>query len=148
MTKKLMWLPVLGLFLISISAGCVPVPVVVRVPPRVKWVPITIKAIGNGAPPANAVNPAQARLLAERAAKLDAYRNLLEQAYGVRITTDTSVRDFITQNDSIRTRVDGYVQGARVTGTRYEPDGAVQVDMEIVLLEDFRNLFPQPAPQP
>lgn len=147
MTKKLLWLPVLGLFLINVSAGCVPVPVVVKAP-RVKWVPITIKTVGNGAPPANAVNPAQARLLAERAAKLDAYRNLLEQAYGVRISTDTSVRDFITQNDSIRTRVDGYVQGARVTETRYEPDGAVQVSMEIVLLEDFRNLFPQPAAQP
>lgn len=146
--KRMMWLPVLGLFLINISAGCVPVPIVVRVPPAAKWVPITVKAVGNGAPPGSAVNPAQARLLAERAAKLDAYRNLLEQAYGVRISTDTSVRDFITQNDSIRTRVDGYIQGARVVNTRYEPDGAVQVDMEIVLLEDFRNLFPQPAAQP
>ncbi len=44
-----------------------------------------LTAKGAGAPPANAVKPIQARPMTERAAKVDAMRNLREQAYGVMI---------------------------------------------------------------
>ena len=43
--------------------------------PEGEWVPITITAKGGGAPPPNAVSAAQARLMTERAAKVDAMRN-------------------------------------------------------------------------
>ena len=39
-------------------------------PPEGEWVPIKVTAKGGGAPPPNAVNQAQARLMAERAAKV------------------------------------------------------------------------------
>jgi hypothetical protein len=108
----------------------------------VAWQEVTIRATGNGAPPARAVNPAQARLMTERAAKLDALRNLSEQAQGINISARTSVRDFITQNDSIRSRVDAYIRGAKVVHTTYHEDGGVEVEMEVSLRQDFRQIFP------
>jgi hypothetical protein len=106
-----------------------------------QWSPIKITARGGGAPPPNAINPAQARLMAERAAKVDAMRNLVEQAYGVRIDSRTTVRDFVTQSDTIKARVRAYIQGARVIDTRHLSDGSVEVEMELILGYEFRRMF-------
>jgi hypothetical protein len=129
---------VLAVFAVMVLTGCYVAPV----QPTAEWVPIKLTAKGGGAPPAKAVNPAQARLMTERAAKLDAYRNLLEQAYGVNIESKTTVRDFITQNDTIRAKVEAYIKGAKIVDTRYLDDGGVEVEMEIVLGYEFRRLFP------
>ncbi len=107
--------------------------------PGADWIPVRISAKGAGAPPATAVNQAQARLMAERAAKVDALRNLLEQAYGVTISSSTTVRNFITENDTIRARVDAYIKGARIVDTRYLSDGSAEVEMEISLDYEFRG---------
>ena len=109
--------------------------------PEGEWVPIKVTAKGGGAPPANAVNQAQARLMAERAAKVDAMRNLLEQTYGVTIKSRTTVKDFITQNDTIKARVNAYIKGAKVIDTKYLSDGSVEVEMEIILDYEFRRIF-------
>lgn len=130
-----------AVFMVMIITGCVAVPVQ-ETQPRDEWVPVKISAKGGGAPPPNAVNQAQARLMTERAAKVDAMRNLLEQAYGVAISSNTTVRDFITQNDTIRARVDGYIKGAKVIDTRYLSDGSAEVEMEIILGYEFRRIFP------
>lgn len=131
---------ILAVFSVMVLTGCYVVPV--QPTPTAEWVPIKIIAKGGGAPPAKAVNAAQARLMTERAAKLDAYRNLLEEAYGVTIQSSTTVRDFITQNDTIRARVEAYIKGAKVVDTRYLDDGGVEVEMELVLGYEFRRLFP------
>ncbi|MBA4374224.1 MAG: hypothetical protein C0402_15340 [Thermodesulfovibrio sp.] len=109
--------------------------------PEGEWVPVKVTAKGGGAPPPNAVNQAQARLMAERAAKVDAMRNLLEQTYGVRIKSRTTVKDFITQNDTIKARVNAYIKGAKVIDTKYLSDGSVEVEMEIILDYEFRRIF-------
>jgi hypothetical protein len=57
-------------------------------------------------------NPAQQRLLAIRAAKLDAYRALTEQVYGQQLDANTTVADMTVLNDTFRTRVEGVVYGA------------------------------------
>ncbi len=110
--------------------------------PEGEWVPIKVTAKGGGAPPASAVNQAQARLMAERAAKVDAMRNLLEQAYGVTIKSRTTVKDFITQNDTIKAKVNAFIKGAKVIDTKYLSDGGVEVEMEITLGYEFRRIFP------
>ncbi|WP_158269596.1 LPP20 family lipoprotein [Desulfonatronum sp. SC1] len=112
-------------------------------PPPPRWEPITLRANGQGAPPERAINPAQARMMTERAAKLDGYRNLLEQAYGVNISAQSNVRNFVLQNDTVRSRVDAYIRGARVVDTIYHDDGGVEVLMEITLGDDFRRMFPR-----
>jgi hypothetical protein len=79
--------------------------------------------------------------MALRAAKVDAYRNLLEQTYGVRIQGDTTVRDFITQNDVVRSKVDGFVRGSREMSNRTLSDGTVEVELEITLDQFFYDYF-------
>jgi len=56
--------------------------------------------------------PAQQRLLAIRASKLDAYRALTEQVYGQYLDASTTVADMVVMNDTFRTRVEGVVYGA------------------------------------
>ena len=74
----------------------------------------------------------QARLLAERAAEIDATRKLLERIQGLRLTSDTLVRDFITETDEIRTRARGLVRGAGVVSKYLHADElVVEVTMEI-----------------
>jgi hypothetical protein len=80
--------------------------------------------------------------MAERAAKVDGYRNLLEQTYGLQVVGTTSVRDFVTQSDSVRTQVDAFIRGAKVVDTRMLDDGSVEADMEVTLGKEFWVLFP------
>ena len=109
--------------------------------PTAQWVPIILRATGGGAPPEKAINPAQARLMTERAAKLDAYRNLLEQGLWRGHRANSSVRDFVLKDDTIRSRVEAYIRGAKVIDTRYKDDGGVEVEMEVTLGYDFRQMF-------
>lgn len=144
MTKKTIFLLLGLLFIVS---GCYIMPAQQLAPepapsPQGEWAPIIIRATGGGAPPEKAINPAQARLMAERAAKLDAYRNLLEQAYGVNISSKSTVRNFALQNDVIRSRVEAYIRGAKIIDTRHLDDGGVEVEMEVTLGYDFRRIFP------
>ncbi len=144
MNKKILF-SVLLVAVLSLS-GCYIIPVEERKAPQpanpvVAWQPVTIRAIGHGAPPARSVNAAQARIMTERAAKMDAYRNLLEQAYGVNISSRSYVRDFILKNDSVKARVDAYVRGAKVVHTIFHDDGGVEVEMEVTLRQDFRHIF-------
>jgi hypothetical protein len=98
---------------------------------EIDWSEQVIRATGSGAPKPDAPNIAAARLGAERAAKADALRNILEIIKGVRIDSETLVVNAMTQNDVIRTRVQGIVRGARTVNTRYLSDGAVEVTVEI-----------------
>lgn len=91
-----------------------------------------LRAKGFGVPPPEQdLTPAEKGLLAKRAGKLDALRNLAEQVYGVRISGNTLVRDFVTRSDDIRSRVFSYIQGARVVSEQLQPDGSYQVEVEI-----------------
>jgi hypothetical protein len=75
------------------------------------------------------------------AVRLDAYRNLLERAYGVAIRAKSTVRDFILKDDTIRSRVEAYIRGAKVIDTVYKDDGGVEVEMEVTLGYEFRQIF-------
>jgi hypothetical protein len=94
---------------------------------EVNWSKKTIIATGSGAPALkNADNVAQVRLAAERAAKIDAFRNVVEALKGIRINgLDTAAAPL---NDAqIRTQVQGIVQGCKTVDTRYYSDGGVDV---------------------
>ncbi|MBA4374222.1 MAG: hypothetical protein C0402_15330 [Thermodesulfovibrio sp.] len=109
--------------------------------PDERWGPVLLKATGSGIAPPNAVNPPQARLMALRAAKVDAMRNLLEQTQGVTIISDTRIEDFVTKSDMIKARVDAFIKGAWVSEERELADGTMEVDMEIALGIGFRRMF-------
>ncbi len=96
-----------------------------------KW-PGTIQATGQAAIDTNNENKAQAELMAKRGAELDARRKLAEQLDGLMITSATSVKDFITQSDDIRTSMLTFQQGATVVeGSQKIADGIATVTVEI-----------------
>jgi hypothetical protein len=57
-------------------------------------------------------NKIQAKLLAKRAARVDAQRNLLEMVEGVRLTSGTTVKDAQLESDLVANRVKGLLRGA------------------------------------
>jgi len=80
-----------------------------------------------------AANAAQARAMAERAAQVVAYRNLLEAVKGVRVDSTTTVENFMVSSDIIRTEVSGIIQGATVMDKKYMSDGSVEVTVGMKL---------------
>lgn len=108
-------------------------------PGSINWTSGEVYATGTGAPPPNAANPAQARAMAERAAQVVAYRNLLEVVKGVRVDSETVVENFLTKSDVIRTKVDGIVKGARLVKKHYLSDGSVEVLVAMPMKGEFLN---------
>tara|TARA_X000000950_G_C13377764_1_gene443073 strand:- start:15 stop:515 length:501 start_codon:yes stop_codon:yes gene_type:complete len=83
-------------------------------------------------------NVAQKRLMAIRAARMAAMRELAEQIHGLKIDSRTTVIDLVTQNDTFRTMVQGTIRGAKTV--RINPTGddtyetVLEIDREIMLL--------------
>ncbi len=114
---------------------------------KVDWSTGVITAVGIGAPPASPANPAQARAMAERAAQVVAYRNLLESVKGVRVDSQTTVENFMVTSDVIRTQVSGFVQGATIMDKKYMSDGSVEVTVGMKLTGALADqLLPKTAP--
>lgn len=92
------------------------------------------------------VRPASANernnLLAYRAAKIDALRNLGEEIYGLRLDSQTTVENYTIRSDRIKSRLDMVVQGAREVAATNMADGSVEVTVEITL-SDVENIFGQ-----
>ena len=81
------------------------------------------------------------RLMAVRAARLDGLRRLSERIYGLTITSETSVRDFVAESDEIKTAMAAFIRGARERGIRYHADELiVEVEMEVTLRQLLINL--------
>jgi hypothetical protein len=71
------------------------------------------------------------RLMAIRAARMDALRDLTEQVHGIRLSAQTSVHDMVVQDDSLRAMVEGTIRGARTLRiTPRDPD-AYEVQMAL-----------------
>lgn len=80
----------------------------------------------------------QKRLMAIRAARIDATRNLTEQIHGMKISSRTTMIDAIVQNDTLRATVEGTIRGARTV--RINPVGS---DTYEVVLELDRDMIRQ-----
>jgi hypothetical protein len=87
--------------------------------------------------------------MALRAAQVDAYRNLLEVVQGVRVDSETEVKDFTVASDTIRAKVEGLVKGAQVVKRDYLSDGTVEVTLRMPILGEFAStILPLPKPGP
>lgn len=95
-----------------------------------------LKAVGYApisAQPGN--NESQRTLLAIKASKLEAYRELAEQVYGQRISAGTTVQNSIAHNDQLQSQVQGVIKGAQVIKTYAVGDTyatELQLDMKRV----------------
>jgi hypothetical protein len=94
---------------------------------QVDWSKKTVTATGSGAPSLKAANVAVARLGAERAAKLDAYRNVLEAVRGVRVSGKQTAGEAADASPEVKARLEGVVQGFKTLDTKYYSDGGVDV---------------------
>jgi hypothetical protein len=111
----------------------------------INWEGQVLRATGSGAPDLKAANPAQARLGAERAAKLDAFRNLLEQAKGIQVSAGRTVGDEWARDDA-KGRVEGAIKGYKVVARRYFSDSGVELDVEVPLAALTAALAPAQDP--
>ncbi len=99
---------------------------------EVNWSSKTVTATGSGTFSNSSSNAAQARLGATRAAKMDAYRNLLEIVKGVNLSSQSTVGNAMTSTD-IKSKIEGVVKGAEVSDTKYFSDGGVDVVLKMSL---------------
>src|SRR5205814_2613330 len=88
---------------------------------------------GQGAPDLNSPSVAVARLGAERAAKLDAFRNALESLKGMQLQSGGSVGSLLQDDETLTGRVEGTLKGVKPIKTRYFSDGGVTLDIEVPL---------------
>jgi len=71
------------------------------------------------------------RLLAMRAARLDALRDLTEQIHGIRISSTSLLRDAVLRNDQLAAHVEGTLRGARTVSIQPQGDDGYSVVMEL-----------------
>lgn len=102
-----------------------------------EWKGKIIRATGYGAPRPG-TSGGQAKLLAQRAALMDAYRKLSEQIYGLKIKGETTVRDFVTENDVVESETAGFIRGAKEVDRKENPDGTWEVTVEVNTLDLYR----------
>lgn len=90
---------------------------------------------------------AQKRLMAIRAARMAAMRELAEQIHGLKVDGSTTVIDLMVQNDTFRGIVTGTIRGARTV--RINPTGAdtyeivLEIDREMIayLIDSARQVI-------
>jgi len=110
-----------GLILIGILSGlsgCAsqsPTPVSHWEPaPLLPLQPATIRVSGHGTVrPDGGLTVSQMKLMAQRAARMDAYRLITEHVYGLKLTGNTTVADTVVKNDVVKSYVNGFIRGAR-----------------------------------
>ena len=101
---------------------------------RIDWEKGLVIATGYGAYDLNDKHVGRSRLMALRAAEINAKRNLLETIQGVRIDSETIVENFQTKSDIIRSSMSGFIKGAKRYGEeRYQSDATVEVDVSVPL---------------
>ena len=80
------------------------------------------------------------KILAKRAAEADAYRKLGERLLGVKVSSDTTVRDLAVNSDEVVKTMAGWIRGAEVTEIQCQSDGACAVTMQINLGDVLRTI--------
>jgi outer membrane murein-binding lipoprotein Lpp len=108
-------------------------------------VPTKVSATGYGAEDKfKDHTPGQRRLLAIRAAKMDAFRSLAEAVRGFNISGHTSVNAAITESDKYKSYVDAFIRGAQVTDITPLKQGTYEVTVELVLDKRFFECLDNP----
>lgn len=97
----------------------------------IDWENKIVYAVGDGAPPKNAENPAQARARSKRAAIDEAYARLLETINEVKVDAESTTRNFINENRTVQTKVSGLIKNAEVVEQAQASDGSYQVKMKM-----------------
>lgn len=101
----------------------------------VDWENGVIRATGFGAGKASfrKKNPGLYREQSRRAATMDAQRRLAEVAEGVRVTSDSTLKDLELDNDIVKTTVNAIIKNMSEVDVQYLDDGNCRVVLEMPL---------------
>jgi hypothetical protein len=100
---------------------------------RINWSMRVVSVTGSGPPSSKAPNVAVARLGAERAAKADAVRNLLEALRGLQVTGASTPATLLEKIPDLKGRLEAVARGFKALDTRYYADGGVDLVVELPL---------------
>ncbi len=147
MTLRLLSLSVLALS--ALLAGCESIPLNVPKSDTSMITPLvekreTLVATGYAVIGVqNHKNPAQQRLMAIRASKLDAYRALTEQVYGQQLDASTTVADMTIMSDTFRAKVEGVIYGAVLVSITPVGDDTYETTLSLdqQVVRDLRALY-------
>ncbi|RMH69108.1 MAG: hypothetical protein D6675_13895 [Gemmatimonadetes bacterium] len=84
------------------------------------------------------------RPVAIKAAKLDAFRNLLDQVKRVQLDGTTTVESQMLASDYLHTQVEGVVKNFEVTNTQYRNDGTVEITVQLSLYGELADILLPP----
>ncbi len=100
----------------------------------IDWTNGIIYAVGMGVPNPNLKTKAQRSYSAYRAAMITAMRNLLQMVEGINITSNTTVKMGMLEDDTIHAQVQGKIQHVQEAGKpKYMNDGSVFVTMKMYM---------------
>ena len=102
-----------------------------RLPVKVVEIP-TITGVGFSAvsiQPGKNLN--QKRIMAIKAARFDALRQLTEQIHGIQLTGSTKIAEAIVQSDTLRADIQGVILGARTVKIEPSSSDTYEVVVEI-----------------
>jgi hypothetical protein len=96
-----------------------------------------IDVTGNSALPGS---EGHAKILAKRAAELDAYRRLAATMIGIKINGETTVRDLALENDRVTSALAAVLKGAETKKVAYDPlDASCKVTMSLKIADVIRT---------
>ena len=111
------------------------------------WDSATVTVVGTGIAPPTAVTPVQARMLARRAAVVDAYRQLAESIKGVNVDAETTVENMMVTSDTVVTKVNACIKGAVVVAEQEISGGGYEVTMTVPLFGVTNSIAQAVIPQ-
>lgn len=105
-----------------------------------------LRAVGYAPISAQGGNDSQIRqIMAMRASKLDAYRELAEQVYGYQIKGKSEVKNLIAQDDQLKAKVEGVIRGARLVKSYPVGDTyATELELDMKLVFDLYRINTRP----
>lgn len=116
------------------------------------WSTGTATATGLGVPPKSSSSAAQAREMTRTAAWSVALANLLEVVNGIQVNAQNTVKNYVTTNAEVQTRVEGMVKQATVIEEQELPTGefktTVQMQVAGELTEHLTSTGPTPVTTP
>jgi len=130
MNRTWTWLVVcVGVLLSSrgLSLEDTPLPKEVRDPTEVFSARMMVVKGKGVAPSDRPLNAGQKEIMALRAAKVVALRELAETLSGVRVAGETCVQDAAARSDQVKATVDGIIKGAEVVHESYDPNKEIGI---------------------
>lgn len=77
------------------------------------------------------LNTSSKRLMAIKASKLDAYRELAEQVYGQKVDGEQELSNLVLTNNQLKSSVEGVIRGARVIKTYPVGEDTYATELEL-----------------